>query len=698
MVHDPDAGSVYCVLDGLDECNETASELLLQRLKTLLTKPSDFSPCYLHVIVASRDLPEVIPEVLSSFPRIRLDGDAASDVNVDIRNFVDVKINELSRYRNYPPFLRDKIKKTFQDRANGTFLWVGIVAQALRKYKASEAEKALDLFPSGLDEIYARLLLQVEVKRREMVAKILRWVVMAVRPLTLSELSAALQLEKEYSINFGREEVMKDQISHCGYLFTLENGKVSLIHQSVKDYLLGGTLVSRAELSLFDVDQPSANLEIARACLQNLHDGALAEDITYHEDLMNHEKVFPMLPYAIYHWPDHAKTLTRSKDIFDLSLPFYERNSQVRRFWLKSYKGLRGYYEVTDDPSSLLHIASAFDIGPLVENLLSCKGPLQFFRRMFYVNWEDRSGLTALDYAVRNGHKATVSLLLKKGARLRNATRSTESALDVAAAYGHEAILCLLLEEGPRAGVTDEQRSHALACAASVGDVTFCEIILADLEKSRGNLLFKNQAKARALEVAAASGSSAVVRLLFDHGTSVDFKGWRLVTLFVRAAQEGNTAMIRSFLDNGMDINAKDDTKWTALNEAALHGKEQVIRLLLTRKVDLEARPSDKGGTALHTAASRGFPRIVQSLLEAGANIKAQCGPENTALDLAYICSLDAFKPRADCERVMQLLITQEEEQLTLSERSHTYRAAAQYCEERHQLRDNLALLRLTLE
>lgn len=79
------------------------------------------------------------------------------------------------------------------ERAQGTFLWVGIVAKSLRKCRPTEVEGALKLFPSGLEEVYARMLLQIDKDRRKIVAKILRWFVMAVRPLTLSELGAAIE-------------------------------------------------------------------------------------------------------------------------------------------------------------------------------------------------------------------------------------------------------------------------------------------------------------------------------------------------------------------------------------------------------------------------------------------------------------------------------------------------------------------------
>ncbi|MCJ1398835.1 hypothetical protein MMC11_002036 [Xylographa trunciseda] len=194
MICDPILSTTYCVLDGLDECDEASLEVLLGKFAGLLSATTnDSSACHLSLIVVSRELPDFVPELLLGFPRIRLDPDADIEVNDDIHRFIEEKVNGLSRHRNYPEPLRVHVKEVFHNRAQGTFLWVGIVAKALKKYKASEVENALDYFPPGLDELYARMLLQIDVGRQEIAARILRWVVMAVRPLTLSELSTALE-------------------------------------------------------------------------------------------------------------------------------------------------------------------------------------------------------------------------------------------------------------------------------------------------------------------------------------------------------------------------------------------------------------------------------------------------------------------------------------------------------------------------
>ena len=372
MIRDPILDTTYCVLDGLDECDEASLELLLRKFVALLSAKSDESlACHLNFIIVSRDLPDIISEILSSFPRIRLDPDVDIEVNDDIHRFIENKVDDLSKHTQYSEALRVHVKEVFQNRAQGTFLWVGIAAKALKEYKASEVENALNQFPSGLNELYARMLLQIDIDRREIAARIFRWVIMAVRPLTLSELSVATEITVRRFVSC--DEVMRDQVSYCGHFLTNKGDKIGLIHQSAKDYLLRKTCDSNPELEFFRVKEEVANREIARKCLNYLQNGALAGGEVDLKANTSYSKAFPLLSYAVLHWPEHARSLARSEDIFDLSLPFYRKKSQIRESWLKTYWAAEQY---GNPPHSftLLHLASYFGIPPLAENFLLKNG------------------------------------------------------------------------------------------------------------------------------------------------------------------------------------------------------------------------------------------------------------------------------------------------------------------------------------
>ncbi|KAH8742908.1 hypothetical protein F5882DRAFT_313535, partial [Hyaloscypha sp. PMI_1271] len=309
MLRDPILGTIYCIIDGLDECDEASLVVLLNKFKALFSSESSESLTHhLNLVIVSRDYPDFIPEILSTFSRIQLDVHADKEVNNDIHRFIEAKMNELSIYRQYPEPLRVRVKKVFQDRAQGTFLWVGIVAQELRKYKATEVDMALDLFPPGLEELYARMLLQIGPNRRETVAKILRWIIIAIRPLTLSELSAAVNVKPP--VGFSCDEVIRNQVSYCGYFLTIKENEVGLIHQSVKDYLLRKSRDPNPELEVFRVKKDIGNLEVARKCFYYLQDFAVkgSEACLWNDsEYTTRLKEFPLLSYATLHWPEHAR-------------------------------------------------------------------------------------------------------------------------------------------------------------------------------------------------------------------------------------------------------------------------------------------------------------------------------------------------------------------------------------------------------
>ncbi|KAI9668491.1 MAG: hypothetical protein M1829_005369 [Trizodia sp. TS-e1964] len=333
MICDTRLGKVYCILDGLDEYEEVSLEMLLNKLAPLFfsTKSNKSSACHLNLLILSRDYPELIPNSLFSFPRICLESDSESEVKNDILRFIDMKVKELSIFRKYPERLSEHVKRVFQARAQGTFLWIGIVAKAMQKYKASEAETALEYFPQGLDMLYSRILLQIDINQRDIAAQILHWVVMAIRPLTILELSVAIEVSKEDSLLFSREQVMRDRVLNCGYFLAIKGDEINLVHQSAKDYLLRKTPDSDPELELFRIKEKEANLVIARKCFNYLQNGSLVAGPVDLETDHFHLKRFPLLPYATLYWPEHSRTLAHSEDIFDLSLPFYGAESKARK-------------------------------------------------------------------------------------------------------------------------------------------------------------------------------------------------------------------------------------------------------------------------------------------------------------------------------------------------------------------------------
>ena len=663
MLCDPTLEVTYCVLDGVDECDTASLEILLGKFTTLLSPKTDkSSSCHLNLLIVSRELPDLIPKLLSRFPCISLDKDENSQ---DIEIFIKAKVKELSEQEHYSEVLRIHVDRVFRKRAQGTFLWIGIVAQALKKYKATEVEDALEKFPPGLDELYARILLQIDSGRREIAARILRWVVMAVRPLTVLELSFAIEPTVNSSIVANRGERIRDQISYCGDFLEIKDYRdyrpdeedeedeedegyredaedaegemeewdwAGLIHQSAKDYLLRKNQDSNPVLEYFRVKEHVANLEIARRCLEYMQSGALEHPGPHVLRSASHLSPPPLALYAVRHWHEHARFLDCSEDVFDLSRPFYHKKSQIRTSWLEAF-GDSGWPYGGELPKSfpLLHLASCFGLLPLVQNLVLKKGWINKIKRLSFLNKIDSQRMTALMWAAQCGHEAVVRLLLEKGANTKMKDKNRSMALHLAADFGHEAIAQrLLLEKGVNINARDFRGETILSKAAEHGYEAVIHLIL----RKRVDIEVRDYFGGTALMKAISSGQKAIAQLLLEKGANIEAQDYRGQTALMKAAKAKQKAIAKLLLEKGANIEAQDYRGQTALMKAAKAKQKAIAKLLLEKGANIDAQDYF-GSTALAKAAEHGYKAGIQLLLEKGADTEVEDSYGETALALA---------------------------------------------------------------
>ncbi|KAH7304528.1 hypothetical protein B0I35DRAFT_454657 [Stachybotrys elegans] len=152
------APRVFLVLDGLDECEEESLQHLLDVLGDYLLDPDQKRIKSLKM-------------GLRQFRRIRLDD---SDIGQDVVKYISAKVAELASEQILPLERLEQIHKTLLASADGTFLWVGFVANELKGKRWLKAREILCGIPKGLGGIYCRLLEQVEEK--EKLVSILQWV------------------------------------------------------------------------------------------------------------------------------------------------------------------------------------------------------------------------------------------------------------------------------------------------------------------------------------------------------------------------------------------------------------------------------------------------------------------------------------------------------------------------------------------
>jgi hypothetical protein len=74
----------------------------------------------------------------------------SGEVNADLSKFIQAKVDDLSRRKEYPPKLRHDIEDTLRMKAGGTFLWAPLVLEDLRKtILSSEVRKKSTKYTIG---------------------------------------------------------------------------------------------------------------------------------------------------------------------------------------------------------------------------------------------------------------------------------------------------------------------------------------------------------------------------------------------------------------------------------------------------------------------------------------------------------------------------------------------------------------------
>jgi ankyrin repeat protein len=677
MVRHGALGTVYCVLDGLDECDRGSLEMLLREFRALFSGDPERSTCRLHMLVVCRRQPACIQKELSIFPEIQLDADVKSVVSNDIQKYVQEKVNELSQKGDYSPELSLSVERQLLDRAKGTFLWVGIVANELEKRNAVEVEAALQSFPTELEQLYARMLLEVPQTKHEVTAKILRWVIMAVRPLTLTELSIALNVSGVPSLGLTRERVMQEEIFLCTPLISIfstsSDMEVSLVHQSAKEYLLREVEDPEPTLEFFRISKElsySINVEITQKCMEYL------EKIAEENSEVSLERgwdisepkpplliSYPLLSYSALYWSEHAKRINNIESLLGPSHSFYKAKSSARDLWLRLYWAAEGP-EGLPQPLHILHIASWLGIYPLVKKLLYHRTCLDMFAHRNLVNLADEDGRTPLWWAVWGGHEDIVLLLLNmRTVRLDETDRHRITPLHLAAHNGQTEVVNALIMARANIEAREEDQLTPLHLAAQEGHAEIVNALITAraninscgirqwtplhlaaqnghieavnaLITSRANINAREEDQLTPLHLAAQECHTEIVNALITAQADIKACGEDQFTPLHVAAQNGHIEVVNALITAQADIYSFDIKQWTPLHFAAQNGHIEVVNALIAAQGDINV-PEIKQWTPLHIAALNGHTEIVNSLITAQANVNAREEDQLTPLHLA---------------------------------------------------------------
>ncbi|KAH7186845.1 hypothetical protein DER44DRAFT_801796 [Fusarium oxysporum] len=354
-IKDPQAGPVIMVLDALDECAESefadltrnienqfrSGQSVYGRLKYLLTcRPYD------QIVSKFRGL-------LDAFPNIRIPGEEESEtITQEVNRVIARRVNQLSTEKCLSPEIKSHLEKRLQETTHRTYLWVYLVFDYLGKedFKRTPkgVESAIAALPRSINEAYQQIL--NKTKENPMVRKALSIILAASRPLTLSEMNVAVNvdytLQSIHDLDLEDDEDFKMRLrSWCGLFVSVYQGNIYFLHQTAREFLLADlaspTTVSSELHWHHSITIQEAHAVLVELCVLYLNffnsNVSLSTDANREAGHSINRHTF--LDYSAQNWGAHF----READIIDYAsiIPFALRicdpDSKSYSIWFRIY-------------------------------------------------------------------------------------------------------------------------------------------------------------------------------------------------------------------------------------------------------------------------------------------------------------------------------------------------------------------------
>ena len=407
------------------------------------------------------------------------------------------------------------------------FRWAFCQLEILRHCLPWAVQRALKELPESLDETYARILKEIKAPNRDYACRLLQCLVVAIRPLRVEELADVLAIDfdvegvPKLNPRWRWEDQEQALLSSCSSLITIANVNNSRVvqfsHSSVKEYLTSPRLATRnKDVSRYHILLEPAHTILAQACVSVLLQFG---DRVVKVGIDNRS---PLLPYAARHWVSHAQyggvssRIKGIKSLFDEDRPHFV--SWRRLFNIDTKPGsssiLPMFISFDESEAIPLYYAALSGFHDLAKHII-VKHPEQVNARGGYY-------VTPLVAALAERHFETAQLLLIHGAdpNVRCYDRSTP--LHAAVQSGHLKAVRKLIRYNADV--------NAQNCIGWTPLHFASRLVQPNIDVIRLLLKYGVEVNAQAydgstaLHEASAYGTPAVVRLLLEHGATVEVK------------------------------------------------------------------------------------------------------------------------------------------------------------------------------
>jgi ankyrin repeat protein len=490
--------------------------------------------------------------------------------------------------------------------------------------------------PDALEKAYESALERIKNQPKshfERAKKVLWWITLAKRPLTVDEICCALAVEPG-DTELDRDNIpdAEDLVSVCAGLVDIDSkgrhGRIfRFIHYTTQEYFE----------RIIDTWISGGQLYVAQTCLTYLsfqkdRRGRCSTATQYRMALSQNE----FLHYADLYWGQHVQPV--EVEVAAQTCSFLLGDDLVvsaQQAVIRPLFNLTAEYELVYTAEEIMRRLENHDTKAIDWiNAGDSFGDIPLFtavRRNSYkmvrfllekgANFNAIYGgrRTPLAIAVACGKEEVVKLLLEHGADFDTGIGFWSNPLFLASESGHEQIVKMLIEKGASVERKGAEHSTALYAAIRRGYEGIVKLLL-EYGATPGD---------EALYLATTEGYAQIVHMLLEHGAVSE------VEALCTAATRGDIQIVQLLLDKGAEVNAKNGYRGTAIFAASRNGHSRVVKLLLERGADPGVECTYDNITPLYRATKIGHIEVVRLLLQHGADPNAPVGQSGSILKMA---------------------------------------------------------------
>lgn len=474
--------------------------------------------------------------------------------------------------------------------------------------------------PDELGPTYDEIIKRIEVRDPQLAAatkKLIKWVSLAMRPLTIEELCIALAVTPgDITLTPKKIPQRVAILKFCPDLFEVQKGDtLGFVHHSAHEH--------------FATHFESEQALIASTCLTYLslepfEEGPCESAVSLKYRMASN----PLFEYACYQWGHHAQR-SAEIDIPKRALAFCQNSKtvlsciQVARLdldWLWSIK--TSVCDITQSVSvpyqgrdfCSLWIAAYYGWYDLVRTLVD--GPSQAKVPYAFGPWVQDHPYWV---AVTHNYPKIVSLFIQRGVDVNTKDNCGLTAIQGAAKSGKVSLMLELLQSGADPNIIDDNGRTAFAFAVEFGNadvvsklLSYCsDSCLVRANSDSGNTALHHAAMSSEIDVVTSLSqqmtkfdNSCEIKETSQPGQRRKYNLGRPVPRFLTGGTS-HYAIMQVLIQKGAEINARNHNGQSALHLAAIHGNSGVVSRLIHLGAQINTIDND-GQTALTLAAKGG--------------------------------------------------------------------------------------------